>query len=92
MEIPKEILVMLAAATSVEELVNEIHESSTEYKEACLVNNEEQKEKALKQLHGRVHLFILQQMTKGDFNQALKVINDMNSFKKKVDFFKTENN
>jgi hypothetical protein len=92
MNIPKEVLVMLAAATDIEKIVEEMHEACSDYKMACLIDNEEQKDKALNKLTMHTHLFILQQMTKGNFEEAIKVINDMNSFKNKMDFFKTDNN
>ena len=92
MNLPKEVLVMLAAATNIEQIIDDINEASSEYKTACLIDSDEDKKIAIHKLTMHIHLFILQQMTKGNFEQAIKVINDMKDFQKKVEFFNTENN
>ena len=88
----KEILMLLAAAMSKEDTVQKLTESLEEYKEAVMLNNKENIEKADQQLFISANLFMMHTINKGDIGNAVNHINEMKDIEKAHNFFKTPSN
>lgn len=88
----KEMLMLLAATISKDECINQLQEALDLYKEAKLLNNEEDIEEANKKIFVATNLFIMNMMTNGDIKEALGHIKNMDKMDKAMRFFDTDKN
>lgn len=88
----KEMLMLLAATISKEEVINKLREALDQYDEAQLLQNEEQIKQADQELFVATNLFIMNYVTKGDIKEAVKNIRHMDEIEKAHNFFKTPKN
>lgn len=88
----KEMLMLLAATISKEEVINKLEEALEQYKEAKLLNNEEKLKQADQELFVATNLFIMQFITKGDVKVAMKHIQEMDKMDRAKKFFDTPQN
>ena len=88
----KEMLMLLAATISKDECINQLQEALDAYKEAKLLNNEEDLEEADKKLFVATNLFIMNNITKGDLKEAMGHIKNMDKMDKAMRFFDVDKN
>ena len=85
-------LMLLAAAMSKEETIERLTESLEEYKEAILLQNEEDIERKEQHLFISANLFMMHVVSKGDMKNAINHINEMKEMDRAQNFFKTAKN
>ena len=73
----KELLIMLGAMMPMEMLINEISKHISEYKEASLCNNEERKEKALRDISLIGLLISVNSSTEGKIQNISDLMNEL---------------
>lgn len=87
----QELLVLLASSMTKEQLVDRLDESLNEYKEAQLLNSDDQNEK-LNFLAFNCTLLLANLMTKGDMKNAMSTIADMQKMQDREKLFKPNSN
>ena len=88
----KEMLMLLAATISKEEVINKLKDAVAQYDEAQLLQNEEQIKQADQELFVATNLFIMNYVTKGDIKEAVKSIKQMDDIERAHKFFQTPKN
>lgn len=85
-------LMLLAATMSKQETIERLTESLEEYKEAMLLQNEENIERAEQHLFLSANLFMMNTISKGDIKNAITHIDEMKEMDRAQSFFKTPKN
>lgn len=88
----KEMLMLLAATMSKEDIIERLTESCAQYNEAKLLNNEKNVKEAEKELFVTTNLFIMNFVTKGNLDNAINTIKEMGEVERAHNFFKTPKN
>jgi hypothetical protein len=90
--IMKEMLMLLAASMSKEDVIERLNDAMVQYNEAKLLNNEDSIEQAEKDIFVATNLFIMNYVTKGDIKNAISNIKQMDEIERAHKFFQTPNN
>ena len=80
----KELLILKAAASTKEQLIDDFKEAITEWEINKTENN-------FDMLVFHAHLLMLRKLTKGDMSEAFKVMKDMDKFDRLTSVFENKN-